>query len=772
MFQNKDENNMNPQAQNEGEYFISYSEEKDDKPEKMVTEEQFGEDLMAMIFSSDDKVVSPEQEADTDALIPEKSEDEVWDDAVGIPEEVLEAERKRREEGNNVFKKVYRYLLPVKGDSAKEVVRKCVFLVALTVFIISAVYLINYFRQGGINNALLDDAREIYSVEDDSYNEKGMLTRFEELYKKNDEIVGWLTIDGTKIDYPVYQAEDNDFYIDHDMSKQESRYGAVFADCYAKIGKSGNSKNLVLYGHNMIDGSMFSQLLEYKNLDFYRANPLVSFDTIYNEGAYKVFAVFIINADKKDDDGYVFNYRKNSFAPGTSFKKFIAEVEARSIIKTDVDVKDGDDILTLSTCSYEFDNARTVVMARKVRDTESLYVNVKKAKVNKTPLYPQAYYDKFGGEKPDIDLELNPSEGEQETLEGFAQSEERIYTTSDILSEEELGEAPSVKVGKYVGMDLNSAIYQIAMDGFYVVDIEYEGSGAEKNEVTYQSLKNGSMAKEGTGITLKVTGSAVSLPVPKIVGMNIEEAKEYAANKGFSVNAVMVASDMPKGTVVMQSIAPDTMTETRSMVVYVSFGTNRMPDLSGMKIKKAKALVEEKGFECTIVYIETVNDKQIDVVCDQSVEPLTFCSKGTEVKLYVGKKATSSAVDEPQYIETETEWEEEENTPEEEETSSKDTPSKGTSSKEKDKDTSSKKNNSQVASSAASSTTSATSSEVSSTSSTVSSTVSSVESTPEVNSSEVVSSEEPKEEAPSSTPSDVKEPTESSEPQETPNDSE
>ena len=153
----------------------------------------------------------------------------------------------------------------------------------------------------------------------------------------------------------------------------------------------------------MRDQTMFAQIRKYKNIEFYKENPTLTFSTMYEESKYKVFAAFITNADPADDNGYFFDFAVQGFVNQNDFLAWIEQVRRRSIINTSVDVIEGDDILTLSTCTYELGTSmdmRFIVMARKVRDGESETVNVTKAKQNPKPLYPQAWYDRFGSKKP------------------------------------------------------------------------------------------------------------------------------------------------------------------------------------------------------------------------------------------------------------------------------------------------------------------------------------------------------------------------------------
>ncbi len=303
--------------------------------------------------------------------------------------------------------------LPIKDDPLSEKIRKTVFIIAFFVLIGTMIYLVNYFVEGWNSQGQISSAAEVWEDENSMQkNEDGIFIGFEALKKQNKDIRAWMKIEGTNINNPVYQTNNNDFYVEHDMEKRSSRYGALFIDKDARIGKESNSQNVVVYGHHMKDGTMFGPLKKYTDIDFYKEHPVIDFTTLYREGKYKVFAVFITNTIEAHDNGEIFNYRKHTFADEESFLKFIDEVKKRSIINTGVEVLGDDEIITLSTCTYEFDEARLVVMARRVRDGETDIMNTSSAEVNANPLYPQIWYDKKGGKKPVFSSESSVSSDE------------------------------------------------------------------------------------------------------------------------------------------------------------------------------------------------------------------------------------------------------------------------------------------------------------------------------------------------------------------------
>jgi sortase B len=196
------------------------------------------------------------------------------------------------------------------------------------------------------------------------------------------------------------QAQDNTYYLNHTFLGKTSAYGCVFLDSGAVMTAGKTSQNLVLYGHNMKNGEMFGQLGNYRDLNFYRVNPVIYFNALYREDVWKVFAVYIINTKPGDDNGYVFDYMQADFTDDEVFMEFVKETKRRSVLNIPVEISPGDQLLTLSTCDYTFDDARLVVVAKRVASPGEATVDVMRARTNLAPLYPDAWYRKFGGKKP------------------------------------------------------------------------------------------------------------------------------------------------------------------------------------------------------------------------------------------------------------------------------------------------------------------------------------------------------------------------------------
>ncbi|MDI9488686.1 MAG: class B sortase [Bacillota bacterium] len=256
---------------------------------------------------------------------------------------------------------------------------------------------------------------------DPNRDEKGRLIKFKKLLEVNEEVKGWIKIDNingendTKIDYVVVQSDpkDPEFYLTRDWTTKEYlKAGSIFLDSSSSVER--NTKNLVIHGHNMTSSDdMFHYLLEYKKLDFMKEHPIISFDTIYEEALWKVFSVFITPGN--DDKGDFFRYNRSTFKNHKDFLEFIYQLRVRSFYNIDdIDINEDDQILTLSTCSYELANYRIVVVARKIREGEEARVDIDSIKKNKKILYPESFYKHYGGKAPDI-----PSSFEEALQEGL-----------------------------------------------------------------------------------------------------------------------------------------------------------------------------------------------------------------------------------------------------------------------------------------------------------------------------------------------------------------
>lgn len=216
--------------------------------------------------------------------------------------------------------------------------------------------------------------------------------KYAKLYATNPEFVGYLSADGINLNLPVVQTDNDEDYLEKNFYGKKTKYGCPFVTHVNNITELDT--NTIIFGHHMNDGTVFGALDQYKTIEGFKKAPVITFNTLYKDYQWKVIAAFITNADEEDDNGYVFKYYFASLSTEERYSAYFNELASRSLYDTGVDVLPTDKILTLSTCSHEFDNARFVVVARLVRPGESATVNTDNAVVNASPRYPQAYYDK------------------------------------------------------------------------------------------------------------------------------------------------------------------------------------------------------------------------------------------------------------------------------------------------------------------------------------------------------------------------------------------
>lgn len=185
--------------------------------------------------------------------------------------------------------------------------------------------------------------------------------KYKALYEQNNDFVGWITIDGTAINYPVMQSIGSpDYYLKHNFEKAYSDYGVPYVDEACAVGLSANT---VVYGHHMKNGTMFSSLVNYADKAYFDEHPVIRFDTIYGFGEYQVIAAFSFDTNNE-------TFRYNEFADGNEaqFNEYVAECMARRAYDTGFTSEYGDKLLTLSTCEYTHTNGRFVVVTKLITE--------------------------------------------------------------------------------------------------------------------------------------------------------------------------------------------------------------------------------------------------------------------------------------------------------------------------------------------------------------------------------------------------------------------
>ena len=255
--------------------------------------------------------------------------------------------------------------------------KKYIIILSLLIVIlaISSFFMIKEFAENKKEIDIYDDLQEIVIEEntdidttnvdteiEKSEGESSNKYNLENIAKINSDVVGWIKIENTNIDYPVMQ--NGDYYLHRNIYKNYSSHGTPYLAEYCNI---QYSDNLIIYGHHMNDNSMFAQLDNYKKQSFYENHKYIKFYSYYNgktiEKTYEVAIAFktVVYSDK----GFKY-YNYTNFSDVQELNDFIENCQKLEFYNTGIDINYGDKLITLSTCEYSQKNGRIVVVAKQI----------------------------------------------------------------------------------------------------------------------------------------------------------------------------------------------------------------------------------------------------------------------------------------------------------------------------------------------------------------------------------------------------------------------
>lgn len=366
----------------EFEDVFSQSEETEENPEEavdVVSEDEQEEENIQGIVLPDDEIAPADDAEEKDTEAEEAEED--FDDAV-------QNEKKSK-----------------KKKSSSEIIRKIIFIISVIALVGSVAWLVNDYiiqpylikkQNAELVGLIMNDENAtpeevVEKLNNISAEEKAVT--FASLKDLNQDFKAWIVVPGADISLAVVQGKDNDKYLKTGYNGKWSAGGTAFIDCQNKAPFSDT--NTVIYGHNMRDGSMFGSIKNYKNINTFKENPYIYVYTENENYVYKIYSVFLTNAKKSDDDGYVLAYTFKNLSSSDKFNGFMEEIKTRSYYHTGVDYQEGDKIITLSTCDRtDIKDGRLVLVGRLVRENEDKEVDTSLAKVNNNQKFPAAWYEK------------------------------------------------------------------------------------------------------------------------------------------------------------------------------------------------------------------------------------------------------------------------------------------------------------------------------------------------------------------------------------------
>lgn len=339
--------------------------------------------------AAEEEPISENAEAEAPA---EEEKEEAAEPSSADEKKEIEPEMQNEDVNDKFLKRMLKSLFPWKGDSIGEIIRKIIFLAAVIVFIGAGVMLVSTLMQ---SEEAVEEKKENQSIITTTVattidSDGSIITiapteeeiaehnfNVAEHYKSiNEDYIGYLEVEGCDIYEPIMQGDDNDYYLDHNYYGGTNKAGTVFLDYRCTVSEDYISPNIVFYGHNQEDGTMFGNLKEYKqNVEFYSENPLVKFSPEFETGEYVIYGYFVTHVKpEQHSSGEVFHYHDyiEALNDEETFDWYINEVQKRNQIVSPVDVQYGDKLLCLSTCSNEFSDSRFVVFARRLREGEKI----------------------------------------------------------------------------------------------------------------------------------------------------------------------------------------------------------------------------------------------------------------------------------------------------------------------------------------------------------------------------------------------------------------
>lgn len=204
-----------------------------------------------------------------------------------------------------------------------------------------------------------------------------ILPEYIDLYQQNSDLIGWLSIEDTVIDYPVMQCiSDENYYLTYDFYREENKNGCLILDndSVAGVGtrrqnyENGTrpSTNLMIHGHTMKSGQMFGSLKLYEDKEYGMAHSTICFDSLYERREYELIAVFYSQVFYENEDVFKY-YRFFQADTQEAFDDWYNNIKELSLYDTGVTAEFGDEFITLSCCAYHVENGRFVVVGKRVR---------------------------------------------------------------------------------------------------------------------------------------------------------------------------------------------------------------------------------------------------------------------------------------------------------------------------------------------------------------------------------------------------------------------
>ena len=252
---------------------------------------------------------------------------------------------------------------------------KLIAIIILSVILIASIaYLIYYVYTQWQNKKMMEDLANFVvtsntevsqNTSEEEQRKQTLLANLQELKQQNSDLVGWLTINGTEVNYPVVQTDNNDYYVNHNFEKQSNELGSIFLDKDCSIEKP--TANFLIYGHRSNGGQMFETLTKYKEEDFYKEHPTFEFATLEEVSKYQIIAVFQSQVYLKSQDVFKYYFFKDA-ENEEEFNNYIENVKKLSLYNIAETAQYGDQLIIYTNSNYKVEDGKFAIVAKKVVD--------------------------------------------------------------------------------------------------------------------------------------------------------------------------------------------------------------------------------------------------------------------------------------------------------------------------------------------------------------------------------------------------------------------
>lgn len=246
----------------------------------------------------------------------------------------------------------------------KKPIKIIINIILLLIIILGITYIVVELTNANKDKNTYQDVSDVFhdiDQKEDIHEQR--INKLKELHESYENVIAWLEIEGTDINYPIVQTTDNDYYLNHNYKNEKSSAGAIYFDKDVKINESDN---LQIYGHRNKYGLMFEPLIKYAKKDFYEEHKTINLTTLEEDATYEILAIFNSRVYYSNETNVFRYYYFVNAESEEEYNKFVSNAKKASKFDTGVDAKYGDKLITLSTCEYSRENGRFVVVAKKI----------------------------------------------------------------------------------------------------------------------------------------------------------------------------------------------------------------------------------------------------------------------------------------------------------------------------------------------------------------------------------------------------------------------